>query len=51
MDIHAKIEYTVESVAVVTALVTGHSRAQLSAENLMYPGRFRNLRIGFTMRA
>ena len=50
VDIHTKIEYTVESVTVVMTLITGHSRAQLSAENLMHPGCFRNLRIRFTMR-
>ena len=50
MDIHTKVEYTVESVAVVMTLITGHSRAQLSAENLMHPSCFRNLRIHFTTR-
>jgi len=32
----------------MVTLVAGHSRAQLAAENLMNPSRFRNLRIGFS---
>ena len=48
MNIHTEVEYTVESVAIMVALAASHPRAQLSAKNLVHPGRFCKFRIDFS---